>query len=95
MLVMSDVVRSFAEAEQLLASGRLQHELDVRLVQIAFGSNVSAAIRAIEMLQASGAGGQSDDLSRFPTDLLLEARALLVKRLIQLEQEASDGGGSK
>lgn len=85
---MADHLSKSAEAaELLLQSGRLDHELDVRLVQIAFSTNLSAAIRAIEMLRASGAGDPDDDLAGIATETLVEAAEMLVRRLDELEAE--------
>lgn len=80
------------QAEDLLSSGRLLHALDVRLVHIAFSDNLGAAIRAIEMLRSSGAGDPDDELVGITTDVLLEARAMLVRRLRELEGADGSNG---
>ena len=90
---MADTIgKSDQEAEQLLSSGRLDHALDVRLVQIAFSSNLSAAIRAIEMLRASGAGETDDELAGISTSVLLEAKALILRNARLLESKHADNG---
>ena len=70
------------ECVMMIDAPELRLLLRVRTLQLAFNSDSSVAIKAIEMLQSTGGQNVNRPLKDIPTDALLEMRARVERRLI-------------
>ena len=74
----------------LLDSPQLDRALQVRLVQLSFGSNESVAVKAIEILRGMPLNRQ-DDLTGIPTEQLLEAENRAREYIRSIGQKPNNG----